>query len=92
MNSEPTQQNGSKADLFPREQHERIETLDILRGFAIFGILVVNMGVFAYPFLGYQVMGGSPWDDTVNSIAENSFAFSPRVNFIPSFQCCSVRA
>jgi uncharacterized protein len=85
MNSEPTQQNGSKPDLSPREQHERIETLDILRGFAIFGILVVNMGIFAYPFLGYQIMGGSPWDDTVNSIAENLIRFFAEGKFYSIF-------
>jgi len=70
MNFEQSQHNQHTHELRPRTQHESIETLDILRGFAIFGILLVNMGVFAYPFLGYQMMGGSPWDDTVNRTAE----------------------
>ncbi|EHK64873.1 DUF418 domain-containing protein [Achromobacter arsenitoxydans] len=34
----------------------RLEHVDALRGFALFGILVVNIGVFAFPFYG----GGVP--------------------------------
>lgn len=35
---EPTKPSG----LHPRSSTERIEALDILRGFAIFGILILN--------------------------------------------------
>lgn len=34
----------------PVPPHERIEVVDILRGFAIFGILLVNMELFSSPF------------------------------------------
>lgn len=37
------------ATLAPIQQSERIHILDILRGFAIFGILAVNIGGFAAP-------------------------------------------
>ncbi|MEW6745319.1 MAG: DUF418 domain-containing protein [Planctomycetota bacterium] len=37
--------------LTPTEAAERIDTLDILRGFALFGILAVNMFFFANPFM-----------------------------------------
>lgn len=33
----------------PVQENERIETIDVLRGFALFGILLVNIGFFAFP-------------------------------------------
>lgn len=36
--------------LTPVGDSERIELLDILRGFAVFGILLVNIGSYAHPF------------------------------------------
>ncbi|MCH6551109.1 MAG: hypothetical protein IH804_03730, partial [Planctomycetes bacterium] len=36
--------------LRPVGESERIVTLDVLRGFAIFGIFMVNMQFFAMPF------------------------------------------
>ncbi len=78
-------QNDTSTELHPRSSQERIETLDILRGFAIFGILLVNMGVFAYPFLGYQIMGGSPWDDTFNRITEQVIRFFAEGKFYSLF-------
>lgn len=36
---------------------ERIETLDVLRGFALFGILMVNMELFGWPI--YQMFTGT---------------------------------
>ncbi|MBD9434388.1 DUF418 domain-containing protein [Achromobacter sp. ACM03] len=35
--------------------HARLEQVDALRGFALFGILVVNIGVFSSPFYGAGV-------------------------------------
>src|SRR5688572_13296978 len=34
----------------PVEARERVEIIDILRGFALFGILLVNMAFFTQPF------------------------------------------
>jgi uncharacterized protein len=34
----------------PVQQTERVQIVDILRGFALFGILLVNMAFFAHPF------------------------------------------
>lgn len=34
----------------PVQQTERIQIVDILRGFALFGILLVNMALFSHPF------------------------------------------
>ena len=49
----------------PVPQSERIHFLDILRGFAIFGILAVNLAGFASPaFLpGYAPPDSMPWYD-----------------------------
>ncbi|MDI6766899.1 MAG: DUF418 domain-containing protein [Bacteroidota bacterium] len=41
--------------LEPVRPQERIETIDILRGFAIFGILIVNMQFYSAPFYLYLV-------------------------------------
>lgn len=38
------------AGIGPVEARERVEIIDILRGFALFGILLVNMAFFAQPF------------------------------------------
>ncbi|MGB3432210.1 DUF418 domain-containing protein [Achromobacter sp.] len=48
--------------------HARLEQVDALRGFALFGILVVNIGVFSSPFYGAGVPDPSysqPLDLTV---------------------------
>ncbi|PDW00396.1 DUF418 domain-containing protein [Candidatus Viridilinea mediisalina] len=48
----------------PVAQHERIQTLDVLRGFALFGILTVNMFLFSHPFQAYLLPPGElPWYD-----------------------------
>ena len=36
----------------PISAGERVVVADVLRGFALFGILVVNMAAFKYPFFG----------------------------------------
>lgn len=33
----------------PVQENERIESIDVLRGFALFGILIVNIAFFAFP-------------------------------------------
>lgn len=38
--------SATTAGLAPVQQAERIQIVDILRGFALFGILLVNMGWF----------------------------------------------
>lgn len=64
----------------PIKKAERIQILDILRGFAIFGILAVNMAGFATPAMlpGYIYPENLPWYDTladilVQFLAESKF-------------------
>ena len=48
----------------PVPQAERIQTLDIVRGFALFGILTVNMYLFSHPFQNYLLPPVElPWYD-----------------------------
>ena len=37
----------------PVAESERLEALDILRGFAVLGILLMNIQMFAMPFAAY---------------------------------------
>src|SRR5690625_3922805 len=43
--------------LQPIQQNERIQHIDIIRGFAILGILLVNMAHFSYPDLYLHFIG-----------------------------------
>lgn len=49
----------------PVQQAERIQLVDILRGFALFGILLVNMALFTRPVQSiiFPVAPGTPWYD-----------------------------
>ncbi len=49
----------------PVQQTERIQIVDILRGFALFGILLVNMAIFSYPFqtIVFPADPTMPWYD-----------------------------
>jgi uncharacterized protein len=64
--------------LTPVAAAERIETLDALRGFALFGILVVNMALFSWPI--YARIAEEVWttrdalaDRVVRFLAEGKF-------------------
>jgi len=49
----------------PVQQGERIQIVDILRGFALLGILLVNMAIFSYPFQSilFPADPNMPWYD-----------------------------
>lgn len=65
MNASP-----SSPSLQPVNASERIHILDILRGFAIFGILAVNISGFASPVYlpGYNFAENWPWYDGVADV------------------------
>ncbi len=58
--------------LQPVEQSQRIAVVDILRGFAIMGILVVNVLYFFNPWLG-SMGSGTPADEVVKGITNTLF-------------------
>jgi uncharacterized protein len=55
----------SSAPLAPVQQTERIQIVDILRGFALFGILFVNMTIFSHPMQAIVLPTDPslPWHD-----------------------------
>jgi uncharacterized protein len=55
----------------PLKQKDRIKLIDALRGFALFGILIVNMQ-YMYEPLSQMILGAKP-DVTVNHIVFESF-------------------
>jgi uncharacterized protein len=72
--------SATQAGLAPVQQAERIQIVDILRGFALFGILLVNMGLFSHPFQSILVPAdpATPWYDRaaewlVHFLAEGKF-------------------
>lgn len=56
----------------PIQASERIHALDIIRGFALVGILIVNMAFFSTPILYADVLGinlfEGGWDQTAQSL------------------------
>jgi len=55
----------SKPAIVPVQQAERVQIVDILRGFALFGILFVNMTIFSRPFQSMLMAAdaAAPWYD-----------------------------
>ena len=68
-----TQEIGLKSLLTaePVQYQERIEVLDVIRGFALFGILMANMAWFSTPALYFEMLGKNistgVWDTTASS-------------------------
>ncbi len=52
----------------PVLKQERIEMLDIIRGFALFGIFIVNMLFFHSPKMFLSVTGESLWESTATNV------------------------
>ena len=55
----------AKPTITPVQQTERVQIVDILRGFALFGILFVNMTLFRLPFQIILLPAdmSTPWHD-----------------------------
>lgn len=65
--------------------NNRIVTLDIIRGFALLGILLVNMAFFNTPKLFLVVSDQRLFDDPVNLFVTNFIAIFASVKFITMF-------
>lgn len=60
----------------PITESQRIRTLDVVRGFALLGILVPNIVVFAWPsnaMVDPAAMGGGPWNESGHAITSVFF-------------------
>ncbi len=60
-----TVDHSPRLPLAPVQPTERIQILDILRGFALFGILLVNMTIFSHPIQAilFPTDPATPWYD-----------------------------
>lgn len=70
--------------LTPTTTGERLDVLDILRGFALLGILLVNMGIFSFPFLA-QITGTPRGDGALDRVAEFAVTWLATGKFYPLF-------
>lgn len=73
----------AQTHLSPTASPERILTIDILRGFALLGILVVNMGLFTHSFYSY-VLGMRP-DAMMDKVAHYAIQFFAEGKFYSMF-------
>jgi uncharacterized protein len=67
----------------PTQPNERVEVIDILRGFALFGILMVNMMYFAWPV--YTEVVGTPWTHPLDRAASWFVSFFAAGKFFTLF-------
>ena len=74
----------SAAVLAPVSERERIQVIDALRGFALLGILLVNMGLFSAPFIGF-VMGIPRGETSLDRAAEFGVLWLATGKFYPLF-------
>ncbi|MBI4551241.1 MAG: DUF418 domain-containing protein [Candidatus Latescibacteria bacterium] len=74
----------SSAALTPTPDSERIVVLDILRGFAVLGILVVNMEYFNTPFYT-GASGVERWTGTADRVVEAVITFAALGKFYTLF-------
>lgn len=68
----------------PTQPNERLDVIDILRGFAIFGILVVNMLYFAQPIY-QEVLDVQIWMSPVDVIVHWLIGFFAEAKFFTLF-------
>src|SRR5436190_22040439 len=68
----------SPAAVGPVPGQERIEAIDILRGAAILGILIVNMGIFSMPA---ELAAQQQWPNAIDRTAETLILFFVQEKF-----------
>lgn len=73
------------SQLQPVQAHERIELLDIIRGIALFGILLANMAIFSYPFIYLSIDRIEWWTDPLNTTVNWLITFLAEGKFYPMF-------
>lgn len=79
MSKEPTQK------LNPIQKHERITTIDVLRGFALLGILLVNMAFFNTSVVEQNLRFMNPVTNWIDQIATWFILFFATTKFYTIF-------
>ncbi|BCX04316.1 MAG: hypothetical protein KatS3mg053_2254 [Candidatus Roseilinea sp.] len=74
----------SSQPIQPTPATERIDVLDILRGFALLGILAVNMSLFSFPLVS-QFIGTPRGDGALDRVAEFLVTWLATSKFYPLF-------
>lgn len=69
----------------PITSRERLPELDVLRGIALFGIIIVNMFMFAAPVSYWQLAGIEMFTGTLDRIADFFIDTFARGKFLPIF-------
>jgi uncharacterized protein len=69
----------------PIRPNERIDVVDIIRGFALLGILLVNMAFFSTPIIYIQAAGLEWWHDTWDKWTQVGIVFFAEGKFYPMF-------
>ncbi len=69
----------------PTTPQERIEILDMLRGFAVFGILVVNMTGFKSPGIPLGPGGESLWTGALDHVVARLIGLAMTMKFVTIF-------
>lgn len=80
----PAAGGGSAPTLEPVASGERVVLIDVLRGFAIFGILLVNMGLFFSPVYD-QFLSHVPFPGALDEAARKLIVFFAQAKFYPMF-------
>ncbi len=73
---------GTTPGLGPVRAKERIETIDILRGFALLGVILVNTWAFqSFYLLPWRIEYGEVWTGTADHVAMWFIAFFAQGRF-----------
>jgi uncharacterized protein len=72
-------------DVTPTAPRERIEILDVVRGFALFGVLVANMAGFKSFGISLGPNGGSLWTGPLDHAVTQMIALAVSMKFVTIF-------
>ena len=74
----------SAAELSPTRPRERIETIDVLRGFALFGVLLVNIWDYGAELRPGELEFLERWPELANVAAVRAMEFCAEGKFFPA--------